>query len=117
MDHRWHLGWTTSILDADADDAGEEDDGNETTKQEPGGGVWRFGGWLLGFCLTLLSAGRGGCRGPENQRLVLQLSSFGFTSRMFMLFFSANSSKCDVVLLPFSDGIVGSLLEEMGMAW
>ena len=29
-----------------------------------------------------------------------------------MLFFSANSSKCEVELLSFSDGIVGSLLEE-----
>ena len=73
-------------------------------------------GQVVGFFLTLLLAGRGGCRGPEKQRLVLQLSSFGFTSRMFMLFFSANSSKCEVELLPFSDGIVGSLLEEWGMA-
>ena len=73
-------------------------------------------GQVVGFFLTWLLAGRGGCRGPEIQRLVLQLSSFGFTSRMFMLFFSANSSKCEVVLLPFSNGIVGSLLEERGMA-
>ena len=69
------------------------------------------------FCLTLLSAGREGCRGPEKQRLVLQIPAFGFTSRMFMLFFSANSSKCELELLSFSDGIiVGSILEERGFA-
>ena len=40
MHHRWHLGGAASILDADADDAGEEDDGNKTTQQKPGGAVW-----------------------------------------------------------------------------
>ena len=42
MDHRFHLGGTTSVLDADANDAGEEDNGNETTQEEPGGGVLGF---------------------------------------------------------------------------
>ena len=35
MHHRRHLGGATSILDADADDAGEEDDGNKTTQKKP----------------------------------------------------------------------------------
>ena len=49
MDHRFHLGGTTSVLDADTDDAGEEDDGNETAQEKPGGGVLGFGALLLFF--------------------------------------------------------------------
>ena len=48
MHHRWHLGGAASILDADADDAGEEDDGNKTTQQQPGGGVWA-GCWVFSY--------------------------------------------------------------------
>ena len=43
-----YLGGATRILDADADDAGEEDDGNKSTQEEPGGVIWRFG-HVVGF--------------------------------------------------------------------
>ena len=47
-----------------ADDAGEENDGNKSTQEAPAGGL----DILLCFCLTLLSVGREGCIGPKKQR-------------------------------------------------
>ena len=46
-----YLGGATSILDADADDAGEEDNGNKTTQEQPGGVAYGRLDMLLGFVL------------------------------------------------------------------
>ena len=37
MDQRLYFGWAASVLGADADHAGEDDDGNEAAQEQPGG--------------------------------------------------------------------------------
>ena len=37
MDQRFYFGWAASVLGADADHAGEDDDGNEAAQEKPGG--------------------------------------------------------------------------------
>ena len=37
MDQRLYFGWAASVLGADADHAGEDDDGNKAAQEKPGG--------------------------------------------------------------------------------
>ena len=64
MDQRLYFGWAASVLGADADHAGEDDDGNEAAQEKPGG---EKGGDLDFFCLTLPLAGTEVCRDPGKQ--------------------------------------------------
>ena len=43
MDQRLYFGWAASVLGADADHAGEDDDGNKAAQEKPGG---KKGGYL-----------------------------------------------------------------------
>ena len=45
MDQRLYFGWAASVLGADADHAGEDDDGNKAAQEKPGGekgDIWTF---------------------------------------------------------------------------
>ena len=76
MDQRFYFGWAASVLGADADHAGEDDDGNKAAQEKPGG---EKGGYLdfLVFCLTLPLAGTEVCRDPGKQ---IRISSIGISS-------------------------------------
>ena len=53
MDQRLYFGWAASVLGADADHAGEDDDGNEAAQEKPGG---EKGGYL-DFFLSHVAVG------------------------------------------------------------
>ena len=65
MDQRLYFGWAASVLGADADHAGEDDDGNEAAQEKPGGEKGDI--WTFFFCLTLPLAGTEVCRDPGKQ--------------------------------------------------
>ena len=75
-DSRGYFGRAAGVLDADAGDAREEDDGDQAAEEEPGeenylilflGSVCRV--LKNGFCLTWPLVVREGCRGPEENIL------------------------------------------------
>ena len=53
MDQRLYFGWAASVLGADADHAGEDDDGNKAAQEKPGG---EKGGYL-DFFLSHVAVG------------------------------------------------------------
>ena len=66
MDQRLYFGWAASVLGADADHAGEDDDGNEAAQEKPGGKKGGYFDFLI-FCLTLPLAGTEVCKDPGKQ--------------------------------------------------